>query len=247
MIVAPPHGLPRNGRSLKELVEKYSKPLQSVNLGESFLYVYDYAHSRYVYLAESFHKITGYPSCLILNNKVDFITKYMSPDDFPPYRKIMQKWSDFYFSIPIRERSYYRACFDFRFRCSDGVCKRLLHQYLHFEYDRREKLQYCMVNCSDITHWKKGNNMVLNIIGPNPASSLTYTPGICQKLERKPFTKAEKAIIKLLSEGFSSKDISSELHITFNTANTHRRNLLKKAQVRNTNELVTYAYENSLI
>ncbi|MDF2156476.1 LuxR family transcriptional regulator [Algoriphagus sp. CAU 1675] len=48
----------------------------------------------------------------------------------------------------------------------------------------------------------------------------------------------EKEIAQLLSEGHSTKSISDQLNISFNTVESHRKNLLIKLEAKNTAELV---------
>ena len=50
-------------------------------------------------------------------------------------------------------------------------------------------------------------------------------------------SKREVQIVRLLAEGLASKQISSELDISKHTVDTHRRNLLRKTQSKNTLEL----------
>jgi DNA-binding NarL/FixJ family response regulator len=61
------------------------------------------------------------------------------------------------------------------------------------------------------------------------------------------FSKREKEVLQLLAGGYSSKEISDKLFITEKTVETHRKNLVQKAKVRNTVELMTYASLRGLI
>ena len=54
-------------------------------------------------------------------------------------------------------------------------------------------------------------------------------------------TKREKEVLKLLSQGLSSKEIGDELLIAPSTVDTHRRNLIEKTGVSNSKQLVIYA------
>jgi DNA-binding CsgD family transcriptional regulator len=54
-------------------------------------------------------------------------------------------------------------------------------------------------------------------------------------------THREKEILKLISEGLSTKMIADHCHISVHTVETHRRHLLEKIQVRNSMELVKEA------
>ncbi|MFC3416269.1 response regulator transcription factor [Algoriphagus hitonicola] len=51
-------------------------------------------------------------------------------------------------------------------------------------------------------------------------------------------SQRESEIIKLLAQGHSTKSISEQLHISFNTVESHRKNLLHKLEAKNTAELV---------
>lgn len=61
------------------------------------------------------------------------------------------------------------------------------------------------------------------------------------------FSKREKEVLELLAKGFSSSDISQRLFITEKTVESHRKNLVVKAKVKNTNELIAYASLRGLI
>lgn len=53
-----------------------------------------------------------------------------------------------------------------------------------------------------------------------------------------PYTSREMDIIRLLGSGLSTADIASQLNISAQTVNTHRKNLLRKSGCNNATELV---------
>lgn len=54
-------------------------------------------------------------------------------------------------------------------------------------------------------------------------------------------TKREQEVISLLGKGYSTKKIAEKLIISFNTVETHRKNMMKKCKCKNTAELVFLA------
>jgi two-component system nitrate/nitrite response regulator NarL len=50
----------------------------------------------------------------------------------------------------------------------------------------------------------------------------------------------ELQIISFVSKGSTSKDIAAELNITYRTVETHRHNILKKLNIKNSSALVNY-------
>jgi len=51
-------------------------------------------------------------------------------------------------------------------------------------------------------------------------------------------TERERQVLKLIAEGFSTKMIASQLKISINTVETHRRHLLEKLDAKNSMELI---------
>lgn len=60
-------------------------------------------------------------------------------------------------------------------------------------------------------------------------------------------TERELEIIILISLEFSGKEISDHLFISTNTVETHRKNIMKKLDAKNSISLVKYAIKNKLI
>lgn len=62
-----------------------------------------------------------------------------------------------------------------------------------------------------------------------------------------PLTDREKTILKLLAQGSSNKHVARDLDISVRTVETHRRNIKRKLDVKNSAGLVKYAIEYGLI
>jgi two-component system, NarL family, nitrate/nitrite response regulator NarL len=60
-------------------------------------------------------------------------------------------------------------------------------------------------------------------------------------------SRREKEILRLIVLGYTNQEISATLFISKNTADTHRKNLLKKLNVNNTAGLVRLAYETNVL
>ncbi|MEL1254002.1 response regulator transcription factor [Flavobacterium sp. DGU38] len=65
--------------------------------------------------------------------------------------------------------------------------------------------------------------------------------------ENSILTSRELEIVTLISLEYSGKEISEQLFISTNTVETHRKNIMKKLQTKNTIGLVKYAIKNNLI
>jgi len=68
--------------------------------------------------------------------------------------------------------------------------------------------------------------------------------------ERQPnfqISPREKEIIKLLTDGLTTKNIATKLFISPHTVETHRQNILLKSGLKNTAALVKYAIQKGLL
>jgi len=76
-----------------------------------------------------------------------------------------------------------------------------------------------------------------------------FLEGIVDTLrgEKDFFSTREKEVLDLLARGFSTKDIAKQLFITEKTVETHRKNMAKKASVKNSAELVAFASARGFI
>ena len=70
---------------------------------------------------------------------------------------------------------------------------------------------------------------------------------LSEQLPPVSLTDRELVIIKLIALEYSGKMISEKLFISTNTVETHRKNLLKKLNVKSSIGLVKYAIKNNLI
>jgi DNA-binding NarL/FixJ family response regulator len=61
------------------------------------------------------------------------------------------------------------------------------------------------------------------------------------------FSKREQEIMKLLAEEHTSQEIADKLFISFHTVESHRKNMLMKAGVKNTAGLIRYGINGGMI
>jgi len=62
-----------------------------------------------------------------------------------------------------------------------------------------------------------------------------------------PFTFKEKEVLALISMGLTTKEIAGRLNISHHTVETHRKNLLRKCEAKNSAQLVQLAFAQQII
>ncbi|NOX64571.1 MAG: response regulator transcription factor [Chlorobi bacterium] len=83
-----------------------------------------------------------------------------------------------------------------------------------------------------ILHYVSGRNLTSHSIG---------------KVSPPPLTPREVEIVGLISKGLTSKVVAEKLFISEFTVIKHRKNIIKKLNVKNFTEVVSYAISNGII
>lgn len=60
-------------------------------------------------------------------------------------------------------------------------------------------------------------------------------------------TERETDVLKLIAQEYNTKEIAGQLFISVNTIETHRKNLIRKLNVKNVVGLAIYAHRNQLV
>lgn len=218
------------------------------DLGPSFYFIYHHQEGRYIFVEERIEQVLlCKPGNMRMRGEAFFLSR-MHPDDVPHYRKAQERWQSFFQRLPENERTYYTSSLDFRIRKNDGEYIRLLRQVVCLICDEKGAPLYSLEKCTNISHWQKGHDITLSIIGPNTKNNLIFRPAIPSKTAKKLFfTSSEMKVLELLSQGKTSKETAEILNLSFNTVNTHRRNMRRKAGVRSTTSLVQVAQQHQLL
>ena len=104
---------------------------------------------------------------------------------------------------------------------------------------------------TDITHITAENNHKLSFIGLDGEPSYLgidvfgatvlddYAPfDIKTSKIAFPFTVRELEVLRHLASGLTTGEIAERLFLSFNTVETHRRNIMQKSEAKNTTELI---------
>tara|TARA_Y100001972_G_scaffold128472_1_gene189338 strand:- start:4862 stop:5500 length:639 start_codon:yes stop_codon:yes gene_type:complete len=60
-------------------------------------------------------------------------------------------------------------------------------------------------------------------------------------------SQREYEVLKLITKGYKTTEIADELYVSVHTINSHRKNILKKLNLKSPTELIVYAMETGLV
>lgn len=211
-------------------------------LPNQFIYIHDIPSGRF------YHK--GFDDCLgyqLDELTADFFVRNIHPDDRSTFFNVSKAMLSFvvqYAPDLIPFVSTFQI--NYRVRRQDDTYISVLRQNTPFIKNSRNEVQAYISFCTDISLISDSTRMKWSLDGPKKEmfpQCLHNHLNVQQPL----FSERERHILQLVGRGLSSTAISEQLFISKNTVNTHRKSLMKKANVNKTIDLIAYAREHGYI
>jgi DNA-binding CsgD family transcriptional regulator len=207
----------------------------------------DYRDLSLAFFTDNVEDIIGYPSSFFKKKGMEAVLTMLHPDDVPELAKFQKIVFDLLQEISRKEMDTFQFSYTVR--------------WIHFK-TKEVKWFACKVRPYLID---KNKNVVFDlhivVLLANPPQisnfdwSYSYTSENGNKIhvsKRDPsvqnstLTKKEKMIANMILDGLNSQEIANELNIAKNTVNTHRKNILKKLNAKNTVELMKILLANRM-
>ena len=200
------------------------------------------------FVAGNSKEIIGYTHEEILRENAQFVADFIFKDDFPFVTEVIHLTMKYVNELPKNERPYVYAVFYARSVRKDGNVFTVQNQNIPLVFDGNN-IPFVFANIiTDISHIYPTN--IPHAVILNKFSNHQYH--LDQKnLRLEPyksrFTTRELDVVRLLIKGFTSRKISEILGISYETARTHRKNILNKANTNNTGQLINYVLLNKIV
>jgi DNA-binding CsgD family transcriptional regulator/PAS domain-containing protein len=236
------------GDQLKEVqfeLEVHKKILNIFQAGDYYYYIFNLKEAKFDLMSDEVKKVLGYnPEDLDLQTFLNII----HPDDQSWFLSIENKVTEFFNKLTVEQVPNYKVRYDYRLRKSNGHYLRVLQQVITIQYSESGGVFRTFGVHTDISHLKMEGKPVLSFIGLNGEPSYVevdirnefLTP--CASI-----TDRERQILFLLTEGRKTKEIAIELSISVETVSTHRKNLIRKTNAKNSSDMVVKAIKNGWI
>jgi DNA-binding CsgD family transcriptional regulator len=208
--------------------------------GSLYYYVIDFFDMSIFGLSSGFKEAHGIEPERIKH--IDDILALIHPDDMDFVSKAENKGLKYTYDVLGPEKFLrYKCSYNFRFKTADGSYRLYNHQSLILTLDENNNFIKSLNIHTDISHITSKNNYKLSLIGLMGEPSFLNIDVLGQdgtQYNEKAFSKRELEIIRLITEGRTSKEIAQELHISLDTVKTHRKRILKKTNCANGAELI---------
>lgn len=217
----------------------FRKLLEYFQVGNSYYFTYNYQTLEFEMMDSAIESVLGYPREAIT---MEHVLDKIHPDDKAFFLSFENRIVEFFLNLPVENILKYKARYDLRIMNGEGNYIRLLHQSMIISHDHTGRMSRVFCVHTDISYLNKNGKPVLSFVGMDGEPSFVDCgPDLMLKNVKKVLTKRERQILLLLLEGKISKEIAGILHISKQTVDTHRRNMLLKNGLVNTNELISTA------
>lgn len=192
------------------------------------------------YISKNMKSCLGLEIALIKEKGMRYFWSRIHSDDVESWLAALNELMNYTVNeISIEQRTRMNYTWNYRFKNSKDEYVNIVQNTTPLEFDIEKKpiiglAHYTVLNSNikmDVcasAKWLNDNNEY----------ETKYFNNFSQKLLTDGISNRERDIIRLLVLNNSSKEIAEKLHISPNTVDTHRRNILKKMNISSTGELV---------
>ncbi|MDR3712065.1 MAG: LuxR C-terminal-related transcriptional regulator [Puia sp.] len=213
--------------------------------GDFYYFVFNISMASFDYLSPSVEQVLGYKR---EEMTTDAFFDLFHPDDLKTYVNSEYESGKFLRSLSKDRLFKYKLRTDFRMRKKDGQYTRILHQTMVFDTNEEGAVLRSFGVHTDIGYLKMDGKSILSFIGFDGEPSY-FDVKVGEHLipMKEMLSTREKEILLLIMDGLHNKGIAAKLHISKETVDKHRKNMLAKTGCKNSGELITRAIKNGWI
>lgn len=193
-------------------------------------------------------EVIGYNYEEIIRENTHFVANFIFKDDYRFVTEAIHLAMEYVNGLSEDERIHVYVVFYNRSVRKDGKIITIQNQNIPLVFDKNN-IPFVFVNViTDISHICPANIPHAIIINKFSGQQYHLSPNVIELKPRESlFTPRELDVIKLLLKGLTSREISEELNISYETSRTHRKNILNKACTKNTSQLIRYILLNKMV
>jgi DNA-binding CsgD family transcriptional regulator len=201
--------------------------------------IWDIVTNRFIYAADPTNVLGDHASRFTDEKGIDYTMSNFHPEHLEAVLTLQKKGIDYCIEHPEIPANKIILNADTLYE-KYGSYIHILQQAIAVETDDNNHPLLYLSFIYDVSHLKKTNTSGFAITSPANTFFYSYSFEYRKVEDVKTFTASEKAILKMLGDGKTTKQIAAELSVSPYTVDTHRGNMLTKTNCVDTTALVTY-------
>lgn len=212
-----------------------------------YLYSLDYRTGRFRYVSPGIDRLLGYDSRTWQFGGPQRAFQRIHPDDRECVKRICVEIQEELFLHPVQERTALNFVFTCRVQHAAGHFLHLNHRLSFPQLDAHGLPEADFTVVTDVSALRAPNSCQLHVLHTRNGKTETLRTRIFTCRESINFSQRELEVLELVAQGRNSQEIGKHLFISYNTVCTHRKNLMKKAGVNCTVDLLRFARRMGLV
>ena len=227
------------------LMDKHKTALQTLSMiGSSGYSVFDISKRKVLFYSPNFGQLLGYVQADYESIGQQFFADKIHPDDKLKLSLHGTATLKIFNSLSSSEKLNHKEIKEFRMLNAQNKYVRLIEQYQIIELDKKGQIWLFMGVVDISPNQEEFSGIKVQFLNFKTGQFIPMDTPPKAQIE---LTKRETEILKLVKEGYLSKEISSKLFISLHTVNTHRQRFLEKLGAQNSFEAVNFASKFGLI
>lgn len=121
----------------------------------------------------------------------------------------------------------------------EGRSMRWYLNIIPVEFNTQKNPTVIMMSIQEITHLVKGDDYCIRgVFGEEIKKTFVYYSNEERTIDNEIISEREREVLRHISQGLDTKHIASEMKISPNTVDNHRRNMLARTGMRDTTALI---------
>lgn len=208
-------------------------------MSQSCIFMVDVFKERYDFASDNFARIFGYNPAWIKTIRVqgDLLEERIHPDDRDELVDYQIEHGQFIYSLPQEERNDYQQIFQMRMLNARQEYVNVISRHQVIQKDKNGKA-WIVMGVMDLSPDQTPAGRVKRTVINRKTGEILASAAIPTDQQ---LTKREIEILKLIRQGFLSKEIAYKLNLSIYTVNNHRKNILAKLKANNIVEAIIRA------
>ena len=212
----------------------------------TFFCITNTINQNFEYVSKNFTACTGLEKNLILNGGMDFFWSRFHKDDITLWLQSLKSLMHFTMNeLDNEKREQMSYTWNYRFKKGDGNYVNIIQNTTPLQFDENNKP---IIGLAHYTVLNGGIHMDIcasaKYLNDNNEYETLFFSNLTNKNLIGNVSNRERDVVRLLLLNKTSNQIANKLHISKHTADTHRRNILKKFNLNSTSELKNYFKSN---
>lgn len=232
------------GKSKIESIIEMDKYLPS---SSSFIMLLDMKEQNILFVSDNFRKVTGHEITSFYELGLPFYTGKIYPDDLKIWGQVLQNLMNYTVqNIAVKNHKDLSYSYNYRFKHANGKYINILENQISTDFD---ELGRPTVSVGHFSLQPEISSSIMRSSISQLDSYGTYkeiyTKSYITSNKYSVLTSSELNILKLISSGKSTSDISEFLCRSRKTIENHRANICEKLGLKQkNNSLLSYALQN---